>query len=65
MNAKELSVYTRRKKRGKDLAEAECVVAPVSEAPRGPISFANESFAKQAGSFENLREGTKWVLNHI
>jgi len=47
------------------LAEAECVVAPVSEAPRGHISFAKEYFAKQAGSFENLGEGSKWVLKHI
>jgi len=48
------------------LAESECrLVAPVSEAPRGPISFANESFAKRVGSFGNLVEGSKWVPNHI
>jgi len=65
-NPKELSVYTRRKKCGKDLAKAKFgLVAPVSEAPRGPISFANESFAKQAGSFGNLGEGCKLVLNHV
>jgi len=65
-NPKELSVYTRRKKHGKDLAEAKFgLVDPVSKAPRGPISFANESFARQAGSFGNLGEGSKWVLNHI
>ena len=48
------------------MAEAQYgLFAPVSEALRGPISFANESFAKQVGSFGNLGEGSKWVLNHI
>ena len=47
------------------MAEEDCVAAPVSEVPMGFVSFANESVAKQAGSFDNLGEGSKWVLNHI
>jgi len=41
----------------------------------GPISFANESLVKQlgqggywssrAGSYDNMGEGSIWVLNHI
>jgi len=46
MNRKELSVYTRRKKRGKEVAEADCVAA--LEVPMGPVSFANDSVAKQS-----------------
>jgi len=65
MNPKELSVYFRRKKRGKEVAEAGCVVATGSEVPMGFVPFANESVAKQAGRFDNLGEGSKWVLNHI
>ena len=65
MNPKELSVYFRRKKRGKEVVEAGCVVATGSEVPMGFVSFANESVAKQAGRFDNLGEGSKWVLNHI
>ena len=65
----ELSVYTRRKKRGKEVAEAvgveACVAASVPEVPLGLVSSANVSVAKQAGSFDNLGEGSKWVLNHI
>ena len=65
MNPKELSVYTRRKKDGKEVTEADCVAAPAAEVPMGPVSFANDSVAKQAGRFDNLGEGSKWVLNHI
>ena len=65
-NPQKLFVYTRRKKRGKDMAEAEfSLAAPVSEVPREPISFANASFAMQTGSFGNLGEGSFWVINHI
>jgi len=29
------------------------------------LTFANESFTKKTGSFGNLGEGSKWVLNQI
>ena len=48
MNPKELTLYTRRKKCGKEVAEADCVAAPISEVPMGLVSSANESGAKQA-----------------
>jgi len=37
----------------------------ISEVPMGLVSFAKESVATQAGRFDNLGEGSKWVLNHI
>ena len=47
-NPKELTVYTRRKKYGKDITVAEIGFnAPVLEVPRGVISFANNSLVKQ------------------
>jgi len=65
MNPKELTLYTRRKKCGKEVAEADCVAAPISEVPMGLVSSANESVAKQARRFDNLGARFKWVLNHI
>ena len=74
---KELIVYTRRKKRKKYIAVG--LVAEIgsdtsaSKVPRGTISFANESLAKQLfdglvgsssprkGSYENLGEGSIWT----
>ena len=46
--SQELPVYTQRKKRRKDIAAVENGLdAPVSEVPRGAISFVNESLTKQ------------------
>ena len=70
LSPKELSVYTRRKKSGKEVAEAEgvevdCVADSGPEVPIGLVSSTNDFVAKQAESFDNLGEVSKWVLNHI
>ena len=70
LSPKELSVYTRRKKSGKEVAEAEsveadCVADSGPEVPLGLVSSTNVFVAKQTESYDNLGEGSKWVLNHI
>ena len=45
--------------------EADCVADSGPEVPLGLVSSTNDFVAKQAESFDNLGEGSKWVLNHI
>jgi len=76
--SKELPVFTRQKNGENLVVGAEIgLVTPRSEVPMGALSHANASPAKlclgerfsssssRPSCFENLGDGSIWVLNHI